>query len=520
MGVNNSKKGGGDLHDGIKKESGGSSPGGAGGDGDPPKIAAGRRRLSVSHSAAARQDDDSNDKRGMAMVDPDAGENQILSLFRGANRRMSISGAPAVGMQRGFDQKDMERLGDDTKLSDQGLGFVCRKGLKPESPNQDDFFILRIDDWGLYGVFDGHGPFGHDVSHFVQNKIPKLIVTHPQFQEDPKAALTAAFLDCHNQMVAHCAATGAFDCSLSGCTGSVVLHRQKDNKIFTAHVGDSRAVLAYSENGKMKAKDLTIDHKPNSTSEKNRIHKAGGQVRQLEGDIPHRVFLKGKLYPGLAMSRALGDTVGTQAGVTAEPEVNEYSIEQGKDQLVLVCSDGVWEFITSQGAIDLVSKVGQRKAQKAAEALAQEAWMHWIKEEENVVDDITVQLIWLYPTGKKGQTVEEAGTSAAAPVAGGSQGAGGAAVSCPSVPIPPSVEACAPLEAPGVTTTMPPESPLGPVSEEGPPVVVQGWDRGDDQNGNRVGRGGSGSGRGGPIRVKAAKNSRDSTSYKQRGMSD
>lgn len=28
-------------------------------------------------------------------------------------------------------------------LNDIGVGYACKKGLKPESPNQDDFFIMR-----------------------------------------------------------------------------------------------------------------------------------------------------------------------------------------------------------------------------------------------------------------------------------------------------------------------------------------------------------------------------------------
>jgi hypothetical protein len=31
---------------------------------------------------------------------------------------------------------------DDVWLSSIGIGYTCRKGLKPESPNQDDFFIF------------------------------------------------------------------------------------------------------------------------------------------------------------------------------------------------------------------------------------------------------------------------------------------------------------------------------------------------------------------------------------------
>eukprot|EP00341_Mesodinium_pulex_P009212 CAMPEP_0116909832 /NCGR_PEP_ID=MMETSP0467-20121206/14516_1 /TAXON_ID=283647 /ORGANISM="Mesodinium pulex, Strain SPMC105" /LENGTH=66 /DNA_ID=CAMNT_0004585277 /DNA_START=637 /DNA_END=837 /DNA_ORIENTATION=- len=60
--------------------------------------------------------------------------------------------------------------------------------------------------------------------------------------------------------------------------------------------------------------------------EKKRIMQSGGEVRKLEGDIPHRVFVKGRAFPGLAMSRALGDLIANSVGVSCEPDVAEFEI--------------------------------------------------------------------------------------------------------------------------------------------------------------------------------------------------
>jgi serine/threonine protein phosphatase PrpC len=52
-----------------------------------------------------------------------------------------------------------------------------KKGLKPEAPNQDSFFVIKAGtDISIYGVFDGHGPCGHDVSEFVKNELPKILL--------------------------------------------------------------------------------------------------------------------------------------------------------------------------------------------------------------------------------------------------------------------------------------------------------------------------------------------------------
>ncbi len=96
------------------------------------------------------------------------------------------------------------------------------------------------------------------------------------------------------------------------------------------------------------------------------------EVRCLNGDINERVFLKNRLYPGLAMSRSIGDLVGASAGVIAEPDVTKVNIAAQRDKFVILCSDGVWEFISSQEAVEMVARFDAEDAQQAAEKLASE----------------------------------------------------------------------------------------------------------------------------------------------------
>lgn len=276
-------------------------------------------------------------------------------------------------------------------LKDIGIGHACRKGLKPESPNQDDFFLLRLEDVGVYGVFDGHGPHGHDVSNFVQSTLLENLWASPHLESDSLRAMKEVFSATQRSLE-----KGKLDVTLSGCTGTVIFHRLEQRDIVVAHVGDSRAVLATYDEAKkqLKSVDLTEDHKPTLPREMKRITAKGGEVKRLEGDIPHRVFVKNKFYPGLAMSRAFGDLVAVQAGVICEPDVRRYELHD-QDQFIVICSDGVWEFISSQQAVDLVHQCGRGKVQQAAEHLARESWNSWITEEGDVVDDITVEIIWL-----------------------------------------------------------------------------------------------------------------------------
>ena len=72
-----------------------------------------------------------------------------------------------------------------------------------------------------------------------------------------------------------------------------------------------------------------------------------------------------------------------------------------EDNTLLLCSDGVWEFVTAQESVQFVQKISAEKAQQAADALAKESWDRWIREEGGaVVDDITVVLIYLHAVNK------------------------------------------------------------------------------------------------------------------------
>merc|ERR1719221_1739544 len=83
------------------------------------------------------------------------------------------------------------------------------------------------------------------------------------------------------------------------------------------------------------ALDLTVDHKPDLPEERARIEKAGGVVL-FDGGWSYRVYAKGKRdhrgkrYPGLNMSRSMGDLSGQHdAGITAAPEVNKRTMKHG-----------------------------------------------------------------------------------------------------------------------------------------------------------------------------------------------
>lgn len=293
--------------------------------------------------------------------------------------------------QPGFQDKPQVSRGDLSlgTLPCSRIGVACKKGLKSDSHNQDDFSITIDPDFQLFCVFDGHGAYGHEVSHYVKKTLPELLSNSPKLKIDPEGALRTVFLETNKRLSEECQLPHvSYNCCFSGTTATVAL--VVNDTLYIAHVGDSRAVVS----GKTKSLLETTDHKPNLPNEQTRIIQSGGEVKKLPNDIPYRVFKKESGKPGLSISRALGDECAASVGVSAAPEILQIPIDQNSERL-LICSDGVWEFLSNQEAMDIVNK-SQENCRVAAEQLASVAWMRWIQEEEDVVDDITVIIVNLH----------------------------------------------------------------------------------------------------------------------------
>ena len=97
--------------------------------------------------------------------------------------------------------------------------------------------------------------------------------------------------------------------------------------------------------------------------------------------------------PGLAMTRSFGDRVAATVGVISEPEIKEWDFCEN-DKFMLIASDGVWEFISSEECMGIVGEFYERDDMKGCcEFLYEESKKRWLVEEE-VVDDITMILVF------------------------------------------------------------------------------------------------------------------------------
>jgi len=130
---------------------------------------------------------------------------------------------------------------------------------------------------------------------------------------------------------------------------------------------------------------LSQDHKPNIGDEKARIEANGGEVKRLDNDNAYRVYSKGHSYPGLAMSRAIGDLSAHSCGIIHEPEVFGLDNINEKGGYVVIASDGVWDFASPESIV----KILREKKINAPEYIAQKAYKKSSKYNIKNSDDIT-----------------------------------------------------------------------------------------------------------------------------------
>ena len=169
----------------------------------------------------------------------------------------------------------------------------------------------------------------------------------------------------------------------------------------------------------MICKPLSIDHKCELEEEANRIKEMGGVIDTFydeEGDHepigPQRVWVKGENYPGLAMSRSLGDAVAHSVGVSSIPEVKSYLVGVD-DKFIVIGSDGVWEFLTNENIAEIVFPFYKlNQPETAANEIVRQAYKKW-KQEEDVVDDITAVVIFMEPLMAYSHAVEAGAKSSA-----------------------------------------------------------------------------------------------------------
>ncbi|RKP05315.1 phosphatase 2C-like domain-containing protein, partial [Thamnocephalis sphaerospora] len=215
-------------------------------------------------------------------------------------------------------------------------------------------------DHALFAVFDGHGSEGHKAATYVKDIFVEVLENYRQLLiVDPATAVKRTFREIHDLLVEN----EDIDTYMSGTTASVAIWRGR--QLIVANLGDSRVVLGRqtTNNGYLThVCPLTSDHTCYNPRELDRVLRTGARVQKLpeEGSEqgPLRIF-KGSLpYPGIVVSRSLGDDVAQRLGVLCDPDVAVHNLTS-EDRYLLLATDGVWDGMSSQAAITLVDRAAR-----------------------------------------------------------------------------------------------------------------------------------------------------------------
>ncbi|KAL5728896.1 hypothetical protein ACHQM5_001923 [Ranunculus cassubicifolius] len=292
---------------------------------------------------------------------------QIINHFNGCTRFASV-----------YSQEGTKSINQDAAVFYQGFGARGRS---------------------FFGVYDGHGKYGHIVSKLVKNRLPALILSQQDsFARNEYGSLSTS--DCTNACV------NAFelmdkeihprtnlDCSWSGTTAVTIIMQGED--LVISNLGDSRAILGtFTDNDELISVQLTTDLKPNVQDEADRILNANGRIFALEAEQNiQRVWLPNDDMPGLAMTRCFGDFGIKDYGIIAKPQMSCHRVTD-KDRFLVLATDGVWDVLKNDEVASIVWSV--TNAEEAAKAVVDAAVLAWKEKHPTLkIDDCTVVCLFL-----------------------------------------------------------------------------------------------------------------------------
>ena len=306
--------------------------------------------------------------------------------------------------------------------------------------NQDKFFYydnyMLIKNCILFGVCDGHGKYGGEISnlisvlyptyifylivdnnvirrrqdlnelmlklfqieespektkemHILRYLLNKLGVEHshiPFISGDEIALFNLLFEAIHlsrNDLVNRFKVEIDFS-GTTLCSGFLV-----GNKLYIANIGDSNIVLGVFNNkgNTWKGKQISNTHEPSSPNENKRIIQSNGRIERFKNEFGDeygelRVFEKDieSTKPGLAMTRSIGDDIAFKIGVIYEPELLIYELGN-EHRIIVLGSDGLWKYITNDEAIKIAGKIYDEggKAEEATITLVEKARNRWLE---------------------------------------------------------------------------------------------------------------------------------------------
>lgn len=258
----------------------------------------------------------------------------------------------------------------------------------------------------VFGIFDG--TVGDFASDNVKDIVVPTLLELPswrKFREQSafnQSLMTQAFTDMFqvsdNTLLQRCSRAQQHYSTSTGVVMMVI-----GDKIVVGHLGDSRMVLGRT--GRTDGKDglvgeqATIDHKPDTDSERKRIEECGGLVERLVnhnnkpfirgGDFMMRKALNEQPMQ-LQYSRAFGAKDLKVFGMGTCPDVSIFQKDR-KVRCAVLASDGLWDVISAQQAVDIVYDSTQKGMNPAAQLIR--AALFEQQKRKAKADNVTVLVV-------------------------------------------------------------------------------------------------------------------------------
>lgn len=237
--------------------------------------------------------------------------------------------------------------------------FTSVKGRRETNEDRHNIILningekLDTNPINLFGIYDGHG--GAWVSSYLEKNIPNYYLDKkfkppfsPQYHEK-------VFEIIQNQLIKNSSGKGYTNGST--CLLNIMYKYEDAIHMNIVNLGDSRLAIVY-KNGTSIA--VSKDHKPDATTEKERIEKMGGDIYKDS----ESVFRIGDL----SLSRAFGDGDNSPY-ISQKPDVYYKKITTQTKYIVMAC-DGLWDIFDSNQIGKVLFKIASTGSENLAVDLA------------------------------------------------------------------------------------------------------------------------------------------------------
>ncbi|KAK4419144.1 putative protein phosphatase 2C 38 [Sesamum alatum] len=273
------------------------------------------------------------------------------------------------------------------------------------------------------GVYDGHG--GPETSRFVNESLfTNLKRFATENQEMSATVIKKAFLATEEEFLSLVRQQWSIKPQLASVGTCCLVGVICNGLLYIANAGDSRVVLGRASNDMrgVTATQLSTEHNANIESVRN-------ELRGLHPDDPQIVVLKHKVWRVkgiIQVSRSIGDAYLKRSEFNREPLLSKFRLSEPfskpilspepsifvhkltpEDQFLIFASDGLWEHLSNQEAVDIVNSyprngIAKRLVKAALRVAAKKREMRYsdLKKIDRGVrrhfhDDITVVVVFI-----------------------------------------------------------------------------------------------------------------------------